>query len=86
MSHRDRIVKQALGLSPEDRTFVADALEQSLANDGFASPEVASAWAVEVERRIAAFDLGEVQATHIEPAIERMRRALEKHRAGKVSR
>jgi hypothetical protein len=54
MPLRDQIVEQAMPLSPEDRIFVADALEQSLAGEGFATPEIASAWAAEVERRIAA--------------------------------
>ncbi len=78
MSHRDQIVKQALGLSPEDRAFVADALEQSLTNDGFASPEVAPAWAIEIERRIAAFDRGEVRVTDSATALLRMRQILAK--------
>ncbi len=30
MSHRDQIVGQALALTPEDRAYVADVLEQSL--------------------------------------------------------
>ena len=60
--------------------LVADALEQSLTKDGFSSPEVASAWAAEIERRIAAYDRGEAQAASFESAIERMRKSLEQHR------
>jgi hypothetical protein len=62
MSIRDQIVEQALSLTPEDRAFVADALERSLTRDGFASPEIEQAWAEEIERRLAAYDLGEVKA------------------------
>ena len=62
MTNRDQIVEQALSLPPEDRAFVADALEQSLASGGFASPEIAEAWVEEIERRLAAYDRGEVRA------------------------
>jgi putative addiction module component (TIGR02574 family) len=85
MPLRDQIVQQALSLTPEDRAFVADALEQSLAGQGFATPEIASAWAAEIERRIAAYDRGEVQGVDADAAIRRMRQFLEKHRAGKAS-
>ncbi|HEY2837706.1 MAG TPA: addiction module protein [Pirellulales bacterium] len=62
MANRDQIVEQALSLAPEDRAYVADALEQSLASSGFASPEVTEAWAEEVERRLAAYDRGDIKA------------------------
>jgi putative addiction module component (TIGR02574 family) len=62
MSNRDQIVEQALSLAPEDRAYVADALEQSLTSGGFASPEIEQAWVEEIERRLAAYDRGEVKA------------------------
>lgn len=62
MTNRDQIVEQALSLPPEDRAFVVDALEQSLSHGGFASPETEQAWAEEIERRLAAYDRGEVKA------------------------
>jgi len=84
MTNRDQIVEQALTLTPEDRAYVADALEQSLSNGGFATPEIASAWAAEIERRIAAYDRGEIQAVGAETAIERIRQQLVEHRVRKV--
>ena len=62
MTNREQIVEQALSLPPEDRAYVAHALEQSLSNGGFASPEVAEAWIEEIERRLAAYDRGEIRA------------------------
>jgi len=85
MSHRDEIVKQALGLAAEDRAFIADKLEESLSGDGFATPEIAAAWAAEIERRVAAYDRGEIEALPGDTAIERIRERLEQYRAGKVS-
>jgi putative addiction module component (TIGR02574 family) len=85
MPRREQIVEQALSLPPEDRAFVADALEQSLTPIGFATPEIAAAWAVEIERRIASYDRGEVQGLGLDTAIERMRLQLAKYRASKVS-
>jgi hypothetical protein len=58
MANREQIVQEALSLAPEDRAFVADALEQSLSSGSFASPAIAEAWAHEIERRLAAYDRG----------------------------
>jgi putative addiction module component (TIGR02574 family) len=86
MTPRDEIVKQALSLEADDRAFIADKLEESLTYEGFATPEIAAAWTVEIERRIAAYDRGELQALPGETAIDRIRERLEQYRAGKVSR
>ncbi len=85
MPQRDQIVEQALTLTPEDRAYVADKLEQSLTTDGFATPEIAAAWAEEVERRIDAYDRGDVKAAGADVAIDRMRRHLAEHRTRKVA-
>ena len=69
MEPREQIVEQALSLTPEDRVDVADALEHSLTPTGFATPEIAAEWATEIERRIAAYDRGEVQG--LEPGHRR---------------
>jgi len=47
MANRDQIVEQALSLAPENRAYVADALEQSLSSGSFTSPDIAAAWAGE---------------------------------------
>lgn len=84
MSQRDQIIEQALSLDPQDRAFLADALERSLSNEGFATGEIATAWAAEIERRIAAYDRGEAQADEVGTVLERMRRYLAEHRARNV--
>ena len=85
MPQRDQIVEQALTLTPEDRAYVADKLAQSLATNGFATPEIAAAWAEEVEGRIAAYDRGDVKAAGADVAIDRMRRHLAEYRTRKVA-
>ena len=79
MTNRDQIVEQALSLAPEDRGYVADALEQSLSSGGFASPDIADAWAEEIERRLAAYDRGEVKAID-GTSLDRIRKQLAERR------
>jgi putative addiction module component (TIGR02574 family) len=78
---RDEIVQQALALGPEDRAYVADAIERSLETADVASPELGAAWAAEIERRLTAYDRGELPATEMTAAMQRIRAQLEKHRA-----
>jgi putative addiction module component (TIGR02574 family) len=81
MSMRDDIARQALALPPNDRAFLADILEQSLAQE-FTAPEAALAWTKEIDRRLDAYDRGEIQAVDAQTAMDEMRRALAEHRAG----
>lgn len=76
MTLRDQIAEQALALPPEDRAFLADLLEESLATEGFATPELASEWVAEVKRRVAAYDRGESQAVDLKTAVQSMREVL----------
>lgn len=73
MTLRDQIAEQALSLPPEDRAFLADLLEESLATDGFATPELASEWVAEVRRRVAAYDRGESEALDLKATMQSMR-------------
>lgn len=73
MLSREEIVQQALALSPDDRVFVAESLDRSLIGDGFATTEVAAQWLVEVERRAAAFDRGELPAEDWQTVMTRLR-------------
>jgi putative addiction module component (TIGR02574 family) len=81
MSTRDDIARQALSLPPDDRAFLADVLEQSLAQE-FTTPEIALAWTKEIDRRLDAYDRGEIQAVDAQTAMDEMRRKLAEHRAG----
>ena len=80
--NREQIVQEALALPLEDRTYVADRLEQSLAHGDFGSPEIAAAWSAEIDRRIAAYDQGKTVAVDAKLATERiLARAEEQHRS-----
>ncbi|HEX3656196.1 MAG TPA: addiction module protein [Pirellulales bacterium] len=81
MLAREEVIQQAMALPPGDRAYVADVLEQSLTHGEFATPEVAAAWVAEIERRVVAYDRGELQAAGVETAIERIRSQLADHRA-----
>lgn len=86
MMNREEIAQEALALPPEDRTYLADVLEQSLTSGEFATPEIAAEWAAELDRRIAAYDRGETQGVEAKQALERIRARLEEHRSRKVTR
>lgn len=73
MTRREEIAQQAMALPPEDRAYVADMLEQSLSGGGFATPEIAAAWATEIKRRVAAHDRGESPAGEMDAVLARLR-------------
>ena len=85
MTIREQIAQQALALPPEDRTYLADVLEQSLSSGEFATPELAAEWSAEIDRRIAAFDRGETHGLDVQTALERIRSRLAEHRSAKVT-
>lgn len=84
MMDRERIAEAALKLPPEDRLYVADRLEQSLPHGGLA-PEIAKAWASEIDRRIEAYDRGETRAVDFDVALGNIRCRLAEHRERKAS-
>lgn len=85
MTVREQVLQDALALSPEDRAFLAEQLEQSLDHGRFASPEIAAAWTAEIDRRITAYERGELRASDAEASVARMRGFLADHRARKVN-
>jgi putative addiction module component (TIGR02574 family) len=85
MTMREQVLQEALALPPEDRAFVVERLDQSLNQGEFASPEIAAAWTAEIDRRIAAYERGEVPALDTDTSVERMRRYLAEHRGRKVN-
>lgn len=80
MLTRDEIVQQALALPPDDRVYVADAMERSFNEGGFSSPEIAAAWMDEIESRLAAYDRGDANAIPASLAIDNIRGRLARHR------
>ena len=92
MLTRDAVINEALQLPPCDRAIVADALEESLSGGEFATPELSAAWSAEIDRRLAAYDRGDVTGVGFDQAVNHMRRALnsqgvreDKNRSRKVS-
>jgi hypothetical protein len=80
MTIREELTAQALTLAPEDRLYIADMLEQSLSTGEFATPEIAQAWSVEIDRRLSAYERGEIAADDAESALTRMQQQLATHR------
>ena len=70
---RNEVLQQALSLEVEDRAFLAEALESSLKPADFASPEIAAAWAAEIERRSDAYERGEMPAEDWRIVMARLR-------------
>lgn len=85
MTTLERIAEEALKLPPEDRAYLADQLEQSLPHEGFASAEIARAWASEINRRMEAYDSGQTQATGFDEVMRRLRQRLAEHRERKAA-
>lgn len=71
-SQLEFVEAEALKLTPEERARLADRLLASLSDNA----EVEEAWAVEVERRLAAIESGRTQLIPAADAIARARAAL----------
>lgn len=84
MPTRETVLQAALRLSAEDRALLVDALEESLDHRAFATPEIAAAWSAEIDRRIAAYDRGEIKAVTVEESMKRLRQSLAEHRRGRT--
>jgi putative addiction module component (TIGR02574 family) len=68
-----QIEEQARALSPEDRAKLAESMLESLHAP---VSEVEAAWADEIERRVAAFDRGEIPSYSAEEVFADARRLL----------
>jgi putative addiction module component (TIGR02574 family) len=66
------VTEAALALSEDERGRLAERLVQSLDRD--IDPDAETAWAVEIERRLARIDAGQASAISMKEAITRMRR------------
>ncbi len=69
----DRIEKQSKELSADDRARLAESMIESLQVQ---EAEIENAWADEIERRVAAFDRGEIQAYPAEDVFAEARNML----------
>ncbi len=66
------LAERGKALAPEDRSRLVDMLLESLHEGPLA--DVESAWDTEVERRLAAYDRGDVQAVDGEEVLTKARR------------
>ena len=79
MPTREEVLKQAMELSPEDREILQIQLYYSLqpaskdSEATFATPELAAKWSAEIDRRIAAYQRGEMKAQDSESAMQELR-------------
>ncbi len=67
------VLEKVRELKPEERNLVLAVLEQEFAED---SPELSEAWKAEIERRLKAYDAGEMKAYSFEEAFRLARQAL----------
>jgi hypothetical protein len=62
VTHRERIVQQALALSPEDRAFVVAAIEESLSTLNASGDDSKLDLLTELKRRSSAYRAGKTTA------------------------
>lgn len=80
-SSRESILELALALEPLDRAYVAEELERSLPQSSWDTPEMATAWSEEIDRRIAALNRGEVSTIDFDATLRRAKQALAERRS-----
>lgn len=66
------VLDEAMGLSPNERALVAEQLLASL--DSSASNGIDEMWAIEAEKRIDAYDRGEINAISAKEVFEKINR------------
>ena len=72
----EKLVIEALRLTLGERAILAQLLLDSLDGEGGSGEEIDEAWAVEVDRRIAELDAGEVKGIPIAEALAQVRATL----------
>jgi hypothetical protein len=80
MLSREDILQQALSLPPSDQQYVADMLERQLAGPSLFSPEIGDLWSSEIDRRVAAFDRGEMGSLDVEQSLRQLSESIKQHR------
>ena len=68
MSNAKEILGEAISLSPKDRIYLIDGLVSSLDKP---DKEISELWADEAERRIEAYERGELKSVSIEKVMEK---------------
>ena len=80
MISREVVLQQALTLPPQDQAFVADMLERQLAERQSVSEALNVSWCEEVDRRIDAYQRGEMASLDVGDALEQLRHSIARHR------
>lgn len=83
MLNRDEVLQQALSLPPTDQAFVADMLEREIAATQAIPKELGAAWSMEIDRRIAAYERGEMASIDFDQSLHQLRQAITEHRSGR---
>lgn len=81
MIDRDKVAEQALALPREDRAYLVDVIERSLAEPAAVDPIAAKAWSAEIDRRIDEVNRGDVRTVSAEDMLQAIQRELDARRA-----
>jgi len=81
MTTRDDVLRQALLLSPDDQAFVADMLEHRIAEATMIPAAIAEQWAQEIDRRIDAYDRGQMASLDFQQSLQQLRQAVADQRS-----
>lgn len=84
MTTRDQLAELALKLDVDDRAFLADLLAGSLQEDRMSVARLAQEWTDEIDRRIDAYERGEMPSMSIEEGLASVRAALGERRQSPV--
>jgi putative addiction module component (TIGR02574 family) len=68
------VLEKVRELKPEERNLVLAVLEQEFSDD---TVELSDAWKAEIERRLKAYESGEMKSYSREEAFARARKAIE---------
>lgn len=68
-----KVFEAALALPDDDRAKLAEKLVESL--EGEPDPDAETAWAAEIERRLARIDAGQATSLSMDEALARLHRA-----------
>ena len=70
---------------PHDQAYVAEKLEEQLTARQFVSPDIAQMWSEEIDRRITAYDRGDVHTIEFDKSLDHLRQAIAEHRGRPAS-
>ena len=83
MTTRDQLAELVLQLNVDDRAYLADLLEGSLQDDRLSPERLSEEWTREIDRRIDAYERGEMPSMSMEECLANVRASLdERRRAG----